>query len=535
MTALFGEWAAIAPLLVLAVAGLAMLLVDAFVKENAQLGLFAAVILGGTAVVSAGLWGDATPVSDNPLIGSYLASDRLALFGDATMCLGAGLACLLAGGYLREHKIERGEFYVLVVWCTLGAMALVRATDLLSLFVALEALSLGVYCLVAFRRHSPKSAEGAMKYFLLGSFASAVLLFGSALLYGATVHTDFAGIAEALRSGDTGDGPTDLRLGILGMALILVGLGFKVSAVPFHMWTPDAYEGAVTPATTYMAVVVKTAIVIVFVRVFFVIFGDEMLAGTESGWPTAVAVLAAITLVVGNVAALVQKNVKRMLAYSSIAHAGFLLVGIAAAARFENGRLTTEAVSSVLFYVLAYTVSNVLAFGSLIAIGSQGKEAVSYEDLAGVGRRHPWVGIPFTIGILSLMGFPPTAGFFGKYWVLESAVSAGGAMLWLAVLAVLMSAVGAYYYLKVLVFLFMKQPEQGAPVAVPMRSGYVVAALVLSGYFVVRMGLAPSGYVEFAQGASYQLAGLELPSEADAPAEAPEADAPPTEVAAAGD
>ena len=533
MTGLFGEWAALLPLLVLAGAGMAMLFVDAFVKENAQLGLFAAVILGGTALVSCGLWDEPVTMSTPAILGGYLAADRLALFADMAMCGGAGLACLLAGGYLREHKLERGEFYVLVVWSTLGAMALVRATDLLALFVSLEALSLGVYCLVAFRRHSPKSAEGAMKYFLLGSFASAILLFGMALLYGATVHTDFAGMAEAFRSGETGDGPLDLRLGILGMALVLIGLAFKVSAVPFHMWTPDAYEGAVTPATTFMAVVVKAATVVVIVRVFFGVFGTEMLAGATSGWPVAVMGLAAITLVVGNVAALVQKNVKRMLAYSSIAHAGFLLVGIAAAAQLDDGRLTTETVSSVLFYLLAYTVSNVLAFGSLIAVGSRGKEAVTYEDLAGVGRRHPWVGVPFTIGVLSLMGFPPTAGFFGKYWVLEAAVSAGGPLTYLAILAVLMSAVGAYYYLKVLVFLFMKQPEAGAPVAEPMRSGYVVAALILSGYFVMRMGLAPTAYLELAQGASYQLAGLPDPNAE--PAEPAEAEAPPTEVAAAAE
>ncbi len=518
MTSLFGEWAALLPLLVLAAAGMAMLFVDAFVKENAQLGLFSAVILGGTAMVSVGLWDEQVTSAAPALLGGYLASDRLALFADVAMCLGAALACLLAGGYLREHRLERGEFYVLVVWSTLGAMALARATDLLSLFVSLEALSLGVYCLVAFRRHSPRSAEGAMKYFLLGSFASAILLFGMALLYGATVHTDFAGMAEALRTGETGSGPVDLRLGILGMALLLVGLAFKVSAVPFHMWTPDAYEGAVTPATTFMAVVVKSATVVVIVRVFFGVFGTEMLASATSGWPPAIYWLAVITLVVGNAAALVQKNVKRMLAYSSIAHAGFLLVGIAAAARFEEGRLTTEAVSSVLFYLLAYTVSNVLAFGSLIAVGSHGKEAVTYDDLAGVGRRHPWVAVPFTLGILSLMGFPPTAGFFGKYWVLEAAVRAGGDMTWLAILAVLMSAVGAYYYLKVLVYLFMKQPEPGAAVAVPMRSGYVVAALVLSSYFVLRMGLAPTAYLELAQGASNQLAGIEEPSEPEEPA-----------------
>ncbi len=517
MIALFGEWVAVAPLILLAIAGLVMLLVDAFVEDHAQLALFSAAILGGTALVAWSLWDGAGTLPVTPLVSDFLATDRFALFGDITLCVGAALSCLLAGGYLREHKIERGEFYVLVVWSTFGAMALGRATDLLAVFVTLETLSLGTYALVAFRRHSPRSVEGAMKYFLLGSFASAILLFGAALLYGATVHTDFVGIRDALRSGDTGDGPTDMRLAILGIALVLIGLGFKVSAAPFHMWTPDAYEGANTPATTYMAVVVKTGALLVLVRIFFVAFGDEVVASEGSGWASAVAGLAAITLVVGNIAALVQKNVKRMLAYSSIAHAGFLLLGMAAAGQVEEGRLKTEALSAVLFYALSYTVSKVLAFGGLIAAGSHGKEAVTYEDLAGLGRRRPLVGAAFSLGVLSLMGFPPTAGFFGKYWVISATVDAGGWMVWLAVLAVLMSAVGAYYYLKVIVFLFMKQPEANAPVAVPMRSGYVMSALFIASYFVVFMGVAPASYVRLAQGASYQLAGLPDPNEVAAP------------------
>jgi len=498
-----GPWASLLPLLVVAIAGLVMLMVDAFVKENAQLGLFSAIILGAAGLVSLGLWDASVTLQTPTLLGGYLASDRLALFSDVVICLGGMLAVLLAGGYLREHNLERGEFYVLMLFSTLGAMALGRSTDMLSVFVSLEALSLGVYCLVAFRRQSPKAAEGAMKYFLLGSFASAILLFGMAMLYGATVHTDFAGMTASFASGEA-----DLRLGILGMALVLIGLAFKISAVPFHMWTPDAYEGAVTPATTFMAVVVKTATMVVLMRLFFGVFGTEELAQAGSGWPSALYGLALVTLIVGNLAALVQKNVKRMLAYSSIAHAGFLLIGLVAAAKFEDGRLTSEALSSVLFYLLAYTVSNVLAFGSLILVGSRGKEAVSYDDLAGVGRRHPWIGIPFTLGILSLMGFPPTAGFFAKYWILESAIHAGGSLTYLAILAVIMSAIGAYYYLKVLVYLFMKTPEVGAPVAVPMKSMYVVAALVLAGYFVVRMGLAPTAYVEIATSAANQMAGI---------------------------
>jgi NADH-quinone oxidoreductase subunit N len=330
---------------------------------------------------------------------------------------------------------------------------------------------------------------------LLGSFAAAILLFGSALLYGGTGHTDLAGIGEVIAGGTA-----ELPLVILGMLLVLVGLAFKVSAVPFHMWTPDAYEGAVTPATTFMSVGVKAAAFAILVRVLLVSFGDELSANAATGWPPVIAGLAAVTMIYGNLAAVGQSSVKRMLAYSSIAHAGYILVGVAAAFRVGEA-----AVSSVLYYLMAYTVSNALAFGSLIYMGSRGKEAVSYEDLAGVGRRHPAAAVPFVLGVLSLLGFPPTAGFFAKYYVFNAAVQAGGGMVWLAVLGVLTSAIGAYYYLRVIVYMFMKQPQAGAPVAVPMKSGYVVAALLLSGYFVLRMGIAPGNYLDMAIEAAQQL------------------------------
>ena len=492
-----GALASLAPLFWVAGAGIVMMLVDALVKERAQLGLMTFFILLVGTGLSLALWDD--PPSQDLGLGGYLALDRLALFIDVAVCGGGALAALLAGGYLNEHGLERGEFYLVLLFSVFGAMVLGRASDLLSLFVALETLSLGVYGLVAFRRHSPRAAEGAMKYFLLGSFASAILLFGSAMLYGATGDTSFAGISASLEAGEA-----DLRLTILGMALILIGLAFKVSAVPFHQWTPDAYEGAVTPATTFMSVVVKSAVFAVIIRVFVVVFGTETFTTTGSGWLPAVAGISALTMVVGNVAALSQKNVKRMLAYSSIAHGGFILIGVVATglARAESQAAAAQALSSVLYYLLAYTVSNVLAFGSLIWAGSKGKEAVTFDDLAGLGRRHPMVALPFTLGILSLMGFPPTAGFFAKYAILAAAVSQGGGMTWLAILGVISSAVGAYYYLRVLVFLFMKQPEGGAVVAVPMRSFYVVSAVLLSSYFVIRMGLAPANYLELALSAA---------------------------------
>ena len=488
MTALIG----VSPLLLLVVAGLSIMLIDAFTKDRAELAvvtsasLFMAAALGGALLV-----GDEVPVAPE-LVTRYLAVDRLGLFFDVVICVGAGLSTLLAGGYLREHGLERGEFYVLIVFTAFGAMVLARAVDLLSVFLGLETMSLGVYALVAYRRTSARAVEGAVKYFLLGSFAAAILLFGSALLYGATGHTDLAGIRAVLAAGEA-----DAVLAILAMVMLVVGLTFKVGAVPFHMWVPDAYEGAVTPATTFMSVGVKAAAVAVLVRILVGAFGDPASIGLYSGWTPVIVLLAVVTMVYGNLAALAQSSVKRMLAYSSIAHAGYILVGFAAV--HEVGSM---AVSAVLYYIGAYTVSNVLAFGSLILMGSKGKEAVSYDDLAGAGRRHPLAAFPFVIGVLSLLGMPPTAGFFGKYYVFSAAVKAGGPMVWLAVLGVLASAVGAYYYIKVIVYLYMREPEEDKPIAVPMQSGYVIAALVLAGYYVMKMGITPGRYMDWAVSAA---------------------------------
>jgi NADH-quinone oxidoreductase subunit N len=224
--------------------------------------------------------------------------------------------------------------------------------------------------------------------------------------------------------------------------------------------------------------------------------------GLYTGWTPVIIILAVISMVYGNLAAIAQSSVKRMLAYSSIAHAGYILVGIAAAS--EVG---TFAVSAVLYYMAAYTFSNVLAFGSLILMGSKGKEAVSYADLAGAGRRHPMAAFPFVIGVLSLLGLPPTAGFFGKYYVFSAAVQAGGPMVWIAVLGVLASVIGAYYYLKVIVYLFMKEPEEDAPVAVPMQSWYMVVALILAGYYVMKLGIFPSQYLDWAVAAAAGVIG----------------------------
>ncbi len=483
------EWLLVAPLGLLAVAGLGIMLIDAFSPGRAELAgvTSTALVMAGLISVVA-LFSGVEPGELPRAVRSFIAVDHAGLYFDVVICAGAALSALLAGGYLKEHHLERGEYYVLVIFSALGAMILARAVDLITLFIGLETMSLGVYCMIAYRRTSIRATEGALKYFLLGSFAAAILLFGTALLYGATGHTDLAGIGNVLAAGGA-----DARLVLLALALIVVGLAFKVSAVPFHMWTPDAYEGAPTPTTTFMAVAVKTAGFAIMLRMLMTAFGDPLSASPETGWPPLIAGIAILTMIYGNVAGLAQTSVKRMLAYSSIAHAGYILVAVAVSYAERE-----QAVASVLYYLLAYTVSNVLAFGSLILLGSRGKEAVTYEDLAGAGRRHPLAALPLVIGVLSLMGFPPTAGFFAKYYVLTTALSVGGGMVWVAIILVLSSALGAYYYLKVIVFLFMKEPQAGAPQAVPMRSGYVAFALVLAGYFVIKMGVTPEPYLRMA-------------------------------------
>lgn len=481
---------ALSPLLIVGVAALLLMLAEALYPGRGGLALGAAVILGTAGTFAGALWmvGPAG-VGDVSSVAPWLVLDRLTLFFDMLLCLGGSIAALLAGGYMPEHNIERGEFYSLLLLATLGAMILAAAGDALTLFLGLETMSIGAYAMTAFRRSSPRLAEGALKYFLLSSFAAAILLYGFALLYGATGHTDLAGIGSAARSAAAHN-----PLPVVGALLVLVGVVFKVSAVPFHAWAPDAYEGAPTPATTFMAVAVKAAAFAMLLRVLVLSLGDDAWTSWGSGWPPVMAGLAALTMTVANLVAGRQESVKRMLAYSSIAHAGYLLVGVTSVSR------SSEAGASVLYYLLAYTVSTAGAFGSLILCGSRGREAVSYEDLSGLGRRHPAPALAFSLFLVSLAGIPPTAGFFGKWFIFKAAIDGG--FYWLAIIALLNSVIAAYYYLRVLVYMYMREPAAGAAVAVPMRSGYVAAALILSAVLVLVFGLAPGRYLDMAVSAA---------------------------------
>jgi NADH-quinone oxidoreductase subunit N len=482
---------ALSPLGVVGVGALLLMLVEAFSRRPGGLALGAAMVLFAGAAFAGGVWMFGVEhLPEAASLAPWLLVDRFSLFFDMVLCLGGGLAALLAGGYLPEHNLDHGEFYSLLLFATFGAMVLAGAGDALTLFLGLETMSIGAYALSAFRRSNPRSAEGALKYFLLGSFAAAILVYGFALVYGATGHTDLAGIGAAAQTGAAHN-----PLLVVGAVLVLVGMVFKVSAVPFHAWTPDAYEGAPTPATTFMAVAVKAGAFAMLLRVLVLAFGDATWRSWASGWPPVVATLALLTMTVANLIAGRQESVKRMLAYSSIAHAGYAMVGVTAMLRDP-----AEGAGSVLFYLLAYTVSTAGAFGTLILCGSRGKEAVTYDDLSGLGKRHPAAALAFSLFLVSLAGVPPTAGFFAKWFVFRAAIDGG--LYWLAILGLVNSVIGAYYYLRVLVYMYMREPAAGAPVAVPMRSGYVAAALLVSAILVLVLGLTPTHYLDVALSAA---------------------------------
>jgi NADH-quinone oxidoreductase subunit N len=496
----------LAPFLMVGVGALLLMIVEVMSRPRGMaLGATLVFVAGGMSAVA--LWFYGPESLDTTALSPWLSVDRFTLFFDGLLCLGGALAALLAGGYMPEHNLDRGEFYSLLLFATFGAMMLAGASDLLTLFLGLETMSIGAYAMTAFRRASPRSAEGGLKYFLLGSFAAAILLYGFALLYGATGHTDLVGIGAVIKdlAANTTHAGTPViaknanaPMVVIALLLVLVGLVFKVSAVPFHMWTPDAYEGAPTPGTTYMAVVVKAGAFAMLLRVLLLVFGDKHSMSWSNGWPPVIAGLAVATMTVANLIAGRQESVKRMLAYSSIAHAGYLLVGVVATMRTEP-----QGVGSVLFYLLTYSVSTAGAFGALILCGRRGAEAVSYEDLAGIGRRHPAAALAFALFLLSLAGIPPTAGFFGKYFVFRAAIDGG--FYWLTVIAVINSVIGAYYYLRVLVYMYMREPAAGAPIATPMRSGYVTTALIVSAILVLALGLTPGRSLDVALAAARTL------------------------------
>jgi NADH-quinone oxidoreductase subunit N len=373
------------------------------------------------------------------------------------------------------------ETHVLILLASSGMMLLAAARDLMIVFLGIELMSISVYALAGLNRRSERSAEGALKYFLLGAFSTAFLLYGIALVYGATGTTGLAQIAERVEANGLASSPILL----IGIAMLLVGFGFKVSAVPFHMWAPDVYDGAPNPITAYMAATVKTAAFAAFLRVWLEAFPAEF-----AGWHRALAGLAIATMIIGNAIGLQQRNMKRLLAYSSISHAGFIMVAIAAA--------TLQGASAMLFYVLAYTLATFGAFAVIIVL-SRGDEPVTTEDLSGLWTVRPWLAVAMSVFMLSLMGFPifGGAGFLGKWFVLQAALQAPRPQIALAVVLVLTTVISAGYYLYVVMVMFMRPRSASAnvPMETPAWTQFVMVACATA---ILVLGVMPEYSVRFA-------------------------------------
>jgi len=397
--------------------------------------------------------------------------DALTRAGQMLSLAVVGLGFLIAPEYLRRARLERGEYYVLVLTAGGGAMLMGASRDLLMLFLSLETLSIPLYVLAATSRTNVRSQEAGMKYFLLGAFASAFFLYGVALLYGATGTTRLAELGEAL-----GRAPAATSAAA-GVGLLTIGLGFKAALVPFHTWAPDVYEGAPLPAATFMAVIAKVGAFLALLRVF-----PMSLGALGAHWMVALGILAAVTMIVANLAALAQTSYKRLLAYSSIAHAGYLLVGVAVG--------TPAAVSAVLTYLVVYAAMTTGAFAVAIAVEREGHEADKIDDYAGLYRRAPLLAVATALFMLSLAGLPPLAGFFAKLGVFEAAVEGGGRIgLALTLIGVLSSVISVYYYLRVAYVMFTGESSPDVRIN---RSPLVNAALVITAAAVVQMGIAPT-------------------------------------------
>jgi len=458
------NWLALLPGMLLVIVGLSVLALDLFSRQDEEsLGWITLLGLGASAAAIAGLWGQ-----QGNGFGGTLLLDRLSVVLALLIVATGVLVVLMSMNYLETIETSGGEFYALVVFSLAGMVFMAASSDLILLFIALEVMSLAVYVLAGIARGSVHATEAAMKYFLLGAFATGFLLYGIALLYGATGSTRLDVIGEELRRA--GRDP----LLLCGVCLLLVGLGFKVAAVPFHMWTPDVYEGAPTSVTALMAVGVKAAAFAAVVRVFL-----QNLAVFGESWWWVLWVLSALTMTVGNVLAISQKNIKRMLAYSSIAHAGYLLVGVAAGG--------PEAPSAIVFYLLAYAFMNLGAFGVVIAVGSKGEPNESIDDYAGLGFRYPLIGAAMVAFMLSLTGMPPFAGFAAKFYLFSVAIERG--FVALAVLGVLNSLVSAAYYIRVLVVMFMREPER--EVRILAGRPYLMTSIVAAAVLTLLIGVFP--------------------------------------------
>jgi len=463
----------ILPEIVLALTALIILLVDIRVKNKEIPGYLA---LAGTIVTL--LLVLQSRAGDSHSFFEMIVNDRFGMFFQVLFLAATILTILLSMHYFRGNTRLLGEYYSLLLFSLLGMIFMAKAADLVMVFIGLETLSLAVYVLSGCLREDRRSGEAALKYILLGAFATAFLLYGIAFIYGVTGSTNLRTIASTIAAKNILAEPMLL----IAMGLLLIGFGFKAALVPFHMWTPDVYEGAPVPVTAFMSVGVKAAAMAAFLRVFLV-----ALPALNPTWRQSLVVLSVLTMTVGNIIAISQDNIKRMLAYSSIAHAGYLLIGMAAGGDIG--------VPAMLYYLVVYTFMNLGAFAVVIARGSQGEDNLDINDYAGLGRRSPLLAFAMTVFMLSLAGIPPLSGFMAKFYIFSAAVKEG--YVGLAVVGVLNSLVSVYYYLRITVMMYMRKPTKQI-VTAPVRQSLWLA-LAIAVLLTLQIGLFPSFYLEWAR------------------------------------
>src|SRR5437870_2411761 len=475
------EYVRILPELVLSIFGMVVMVVDPLIDERRnQRTLGNIALLGSLAAIVATLYQSQFP---GPGFWYMVNVDTFSVFFHFLVTAVTAIVILTSYEYMEVQQIRAGEYYGLILFGAVGMCLMSSAVELVLIFIALEISSISTYILAGFRRRSAISSEASVKYFLLGSFATAFFLYGVALMFGATGSTSMERISAALRPYVlTGHGPL---LAYLGVALMFVGLGFKVAAAPFHIWTPDVYEGAPSPVVGFMSTAPKAAVFAVLLRIMF--------QAQAPGRIWLIWVAAALSMTIGNIAALVQDNIKRLLAYSSIAHAGYLLVAFAS--------LPANGIPAAMFYTASYAAMNVGAFAVVGHFASAGQRYVTLEDYAGLGKRSPLLAAVFTMFLLSLIGIPAFGGFFAKFYVFSAALQAN--LVGLVIVGVLNSAVGAYYYLRVIVVMYMREPRAEVPV-LPVRLA-LGTALAVSVAATIYLGVIPGRVLEYAARSASEL------------------------------
>ena len=487
MTFAIGEALYLAPLFILAITGMLLVLAEAFFVGRDRTTLAGLAVVGALAgmVVSIALYRSLAPGESRLLMGQMLVADRTGYALSALFCAIAALTAMVTPAHQRTHLWVIGEYYGVLLLSTVGTVILAHAANLTTVFLGVEMMSIGVYVMTAFRRRSRRGNEAAMKYFLMGAFATGFLLYGMALVYGAVGSTSLAVIQQKLVSGNAG-------LLTVGTFMMVAAFGFKVAAVPFHMWAPDAYEGAPTPVTAFMASAVKAAAVAGMLRVFGQGMGGDVLPYGVVGWASPMVVIAALTITIGNIAAIRQDNVKRMLAYSSISHGGILLVGLCA-----MGLGSPTGQSALVYYTIAYSLTTMGAFAVVSYVGSLDRERLLIDDWAGLATKHPGAALAMTICLLSLGGMPPTGGFFSKFYVFKSAMDAQDQqLLWLTIVGVVNSVISIFYYLRLVTAMSFK--DAPGPLT-PTRSPGLMFVIAVCPLVLLEMGLFPSFWLGLAR------------------------------------